>query len=123
MSTSTEQTSTGVSSPESLSTLEQAVLVLVGVTAVTHLYAGVVEGAPPVLLAGVGFVGGAVLYLRGTRRHALTLAAIPYTAVQIPLWYVAKAGNFTAVGYLDKAAQVALVALLVVLVLRQRRTT
>jgi len=111
-----------VSSGASLSTLERAVLALLGVTAVTHLYAGVVEGAPPVLLAGVGFIGGMVLYLRGVRRHALTIAAIPYTAVQIPLWYVAKAGNFTAVGYLDKAVQLVLVVLLVGLVIRQRRT-
>ena len=104
-----------------LSTLERVVIVLLSVTALTHLYAGVVEGAPPVLLAGVGFVGGIVLYLRGVRRHALTVAAVPYTAVQIPLWYVAKAGEYTAVGYLDKAVQVVLVVLLVVLALRQRR--
>lgn len=120
MSTPTEQTSAEVSSGGSLSTLEQAVLVLLGITAVTHLYAGVVEGAPPVLLAGVGFVGGMILYQRGVRRRALTLAAIPYTAVQIPLWYVVKAGNFTFVGYLDKAVQVVLVVLLAVLVFRQR---
>lgn len=104
------------------STLELAVLALVGTTALTHLYAGVVEGAPPVLLAGVGFVGGFLLYVRGTRRRLLTAAAIPYTAVQIPLWYVVKQGSFTTVGYLDKAVQLLLVVLLVVLVVRQRQS-
>lgn len=122
VSAPTEQTSAGVLSGGSLSTLERAVVVLLGVTAVTHLYAGVVEGAPPVLLAGVGFIGGVGLYLRGVRRRSLAVAAIPYTAVQIPLWYFAKAGNFTPVGYLDKAVQIVLVALLVVLVIRHRRT-
>ncbi|WP_247009889.1 hypothetical protein [Halorientalis litorea] len=104
------------------STLELAVFALVGITALTHLYAGVVEGAPPVLLAGVGFVGGLLLYVRGTRRRLLTAAAIPYTAVQIPLWYVVKQGSFTTVGYLDKAVQLLLVVLLVVLVVRQRQS-
>jgi hypothetical protein len=72
-----------------------------------------------VLLAGIGFVGGIVLYLRGVRQRTLTLAAIPYTAIQIPLWYVAKAGEYTLVGYADKVAQVVLIVALVAL-LRQR---
>lgn len=104
-----------------LSRLETVVVALLAFTAATHIYAGAVEGAPPVLLAGVGFLGGIALYLRGLRRHLLTLLAVPFTAVQIPLWYVAKAGNFTLVGYVDKAAQVVLVAALVALALRQRR--
>jgi hypothetical protein len=104
-----------------LSGLETAVVALLLFTAATHVYAGVVEGAPPVLLAGVGFLGGIALYLRGLRRRLLTLLAVPFTAVQIPLWYVAKAGNFTLVGYADKAAQVVLVAALVALALRLRR--
>ncbi|MFC7228601.1 hypothetical protein N0B31_14410 [Salinirubellus salinus] len=121
MDTATERSSTGLLGGPELSTLERVVIVLLGISALTHLYAGVVEGAPPVFLAGVGFVGGIVLYLRGVRRHTLTVAAVPFTAVQIPLWYVAKAGEYTAVGYLDKVVQVVLVVLLVVLALRQRR--
>jgi hypothetical protein len=105
----------------SLSTLEQGVVVLVGATALTHIYPGVVEGAPPLVLAGLGFLGGAALYVRGVRRRALATAAIPYTAVQIPLWLVVKAGNYTLVGYVDKAVQVVLVLALIVLVLRQHR--
>lgn len=90
-------------------------------TAATHLYAGVVEFAPPLLLAGLGFLGGIGLYIREYKRPVLTLIAIPYTAVQIPLWYVAKAGNFTLVGYVDKVVQVVLITALVALVIRQRR--
>jgi hypothetical protein len=117
-STRTQRQQSGI---EGLSRLETAVVALLLFTAATHVYAGVVEGAPPVLLAGAGFLGGVVLYLRGLRRRLLTLLAVPFTAVQIPLWYVAKAGNFTLVGYVDKAAQVVLVAALVALAVRQRR--
>jgi len=105
----------------SLSTLEKGIVVLVGITALTHIYPGVVEGAPPLVLAGVGFLGGAALYVRGVRRHALAIAAIPYTAVQIPLWVVIKAGNYTLVGYVDKAVQVVLVLALIALVLGRYR--
>ena len=117
-STRTQRQQSGI---EGLSGLEMAVVALLLFTAATHVYAGVVEGAPPVLLAGAGFLAGVVLYLRGLRRRLLTLLAVPFTAVQIPLWYVAKAGNFTLVGYVDKAAQVVLVAALVALAVRQRR--
>jgi hypothetical protein len=117
-STRTQRQQSGIGG---LSGLETAVVALLLFTAATHVYAGVVEGAPPVLLAGVGFLGGIALYLRGLRRRLLTLLAVPFTAVQIPLWYVAKAGNFTLVGYADKAVQVVLVAALVALALRLRR--
>ena len=99
-----------------LSTLERGIVVLVGITAVTHIYPGIVEGAPPLILAGLGFLGGGALYIYGIRRRALAVAAIPYTAVQIPLWVVIKAGNYSLVGYVDKAVQVALVVALLVLV-------
>jgi len=99
-----------------LSTLERGIVVLVGITALTHIYPGVAEGAPPLVVAGVGFLGGAALYVRGVRRDALAVAAIPYTAVQIPLWVVIKAGDYTLVGYVDKAVQVVLVLALLVLV-------
>jgi len=104
-----------------LSTLEKGIVVLVGITAVTHIYPGVVEGAPPLVVAGVGFLGGAALYVRGVRRHALAVAAIPYTAVQIPLWVVIKAGEYTLVGYVDKVVQVVLVLALLALVVGRYR--
>jgi hypothetical protein len=104
-----------------LATLERAVVALVVITAITHIYPGVVEGAPPLVLAGIGFLAGAVLYVRGIRRRTLAIAAIPYTAVQIPLWLVIKAGNYTFVGYIDKIVQVALIVALLVLVFSRYR--
>lgn len=93
---------------------------LVLVTGVLHLYVGVVEGRIPLLLAGVGFLAAMVVYLADYRRSLLVLLAIPYTAIQIPLWYVANAGEFTMLGYVDKAVQVVLVVILVAMAWRNR---
>jgi hypothetical protein len=92
------------------------------VTGVLHIYAGLVEGRIPVALAGVGFLGAMGLYLVDHRRSLLYLVGIGYTAVQIPLWYVVNAGEFTALGYVDKVVQVVLVALLGYLYWRARTT-
>jgi hypothetical protein len=109
------QHSSGRLKVASIPTLGWIALGLVFVTGVLHVYAGVVEGRIPVALAGIGFLGAIGLYLVGYRRRLLYLVGIVYTAVQIPLWYVVKAGEFTTVGYVDKAVQVVLVALLVYL--------
>lgn len=121
MSSPPKELSGQASTQDGRTTLETAVIVLVVLTAATHIYAGAVGGAPPVLLAGVGFLGGAALYLAGIRRHALAIAALPYTAVQIPLWYVIKSGNFTPIGYADKIIQVVLVIALLALIRNQRQ--
>jgi len=102
----------GVFETESISGLGWLAVALVIVTGVLHIYSGVVEGRTPVLLAGVGFLGAILLYLADYRRHLLYLVGIVYTAVQIPIWYVVKAGEYTLVGYVDKAVQVVLIALL-----------
>lgn len=121
MSSVSESVTSDTSSTGVYSQLEIVTMLLLAVTAATHLYAGVVESAPPLLLAGLGFLGGIGLYVQGYKRSLLTLVAIPYTAVQIPLWYGAKAGSFTLVGYIDKVVQVILVVALVALVIRRRR--
>jgi len=105
---------------ESVDALAWLAVALVVVTGVLHVYAGVVEGRIPVALAGVGFLGAVVLFLSNVRRRLLYLVGIVYTGVQIPLWYVVKAGEFTTVGYVDKAVQVVLVALLAYLYWRGR---
>lgn len=97
---------------DSISGLGWLALVLVFITGVLHLYSGVVEGRLPVLLAGVGFLGAIVLFVMNYRRRQLYLVGIVYTAVQIPLWYVANVGEFTVVGYVDKVVQVTLIILL-----------
>lgn len=108
----------GLFETESISGLGWIAVALVFVTAVLHLYAGIVEGAPPVALAGVGFFGAIVLYLADYRRRLLYLVGIVYTGIQVPIWYVVKAGQYTTVGYVDKTVQVVLIALLVYLYLR-----
>ena len=105
---------------ESLTPVHWLAVLLVLVTGAIHVYAGVVEGRAPVALAGVGFLGATVLFLVDYRRPLLYLVGVLYTAVQLPLWYVVKAGEYTTVGYVDKAVQVVLVVLLAYLYWRQR---
>ena len=107
---------------DSIPVLGWIALGLAFVTGVLHIYAGVVEGRIPVTLAGVGFLAAIGLYLVDYRRPLLYLVGVVYTAVQIPLWYVVKAGEFTTVGYVDKAVQVVLVVLLVYLYWQTRTT-
>jgi hypothetical protein len=80
------------------------------------VYAGVVEGRPPVTLAGVGYAGALVLYFLGYRRRLLYLVGVPYTAVQFPIWIVAKS-EYGMIDYVDKAAQLALIVVLLYLYL------
>lgn len=103
---------------ESLEPIHELVVGLILITGVIHVYAGFVEGRAPVWLAGLGFFAGVGLFLLDYRRRALYLGGIAYTAVQIPLWYVAKAGEFTLVGYADKAVQLVVIALLAYLYVR-----
>jgi hypothetical protein len=81
------------------------------------VYAGVVEGRAPVTLAGVGYAGALVLFFLDYRRRLLYLVGIPYTAVQIPIWLVVKS-EYGMVDYVDKAAQVVLILVLIYLYLQ-----
>ena len=69
-----------------------------------------------------GFLGAAVLFLLDYRRSLLYIVGIVYTAVQFPLWYVANAGEFTTLGYVDKILQGALIVVLTYLYWRARKT-
>ncbi|MFC7229202.1 hypothetical protein N0B31_17515 [Salinirubellus salinus] len=108
---------------QSVSRLGWLAVALVAVTGVIHVYAGVVEGRIPVALAGVGFLAAIGLYLADYRRPLLYLVGVVYTAIQIPLWYVVKAGEFTTIGYVDKAVQVVLVVVLAYLYWQTRTAT
>jgi hypothetical protein len=115
-----KQSSASTSPPEpgetaSLGTIHWVAVGLTVLTGVLHLYAGVIEGAPPVLLAGVGLLAAVVLFVLDYRRRLLYGVGIVFTGVQIPLWYVIKMGNYTTVGYVDKAVQVVLVVVLIAL--------
>lgn len=99
-----------------LTRLQWLAVVLIVVTGVLHVYAGVVEGRIPVALAGVGYAGALVLFFLDYRRRLLYLLGIPYTAVQFPLWIVAKS-EYGMVDYVDKAVQVVLILVLIYLYL------
>ena len=71
------------------------------------------------LIAGVGFLGGVAAVLFDYRRRLFYVLGIPFTAGQIPLWYVANAPDFGATGIADKVVQVVLVVVLVVLYRRE----
>jgi len=75
------------------------------------------------VLAGLGFLGAVVLVLVGYRRRAVYAVGIPFTLVQIVLWYyvnfVSLGKSFPAdvgtLGAVDKVGQVVLLAVLVAL--------
>jgi hypothetical protein len=100
----------------SLTQLQWLAVALVVVTGVLHVYAGLVEGRIPVALAGVGYAGALLLFLFDYRRRLLYLIGIPYTAVQFPLWIVAKS-EYGTIDYVDKAVQVVLILVLIYLYL------
>ncbi|WP_049984224.1 hypothetical protein [Halorubrum sp. BV1] len=125
--TAPQQPTAGV---ESLNGLHWVGILAAVVSAAVHLLLGV-RMVPSALgisfvLAGLGFVGGIVLLVRGYRRRALYGVGVAFTLVQILLWYVVNfAGggrSFPAdvgtLGAVDKLAQVVLVVVLAVLLRR-----
>jgi hypothetical protein len=114
----------------SLNALHWVGIVAALVTAAVHIRLGV--GGLPLplrvsfLLAGFGFIGAVVLVLLDYRRRTVYAVGIPFTLVQIVLWYALNfAGggkSFPAdvgtLGAVDKVAQVVLIAVLVVLLRR-----
>jgi len=112
---------------ESLSGLAYVGIIAAIVSAVIHLRLGVGFIDSPLgisfILAGLGFLGAVVLVLLNYRRRTVYAVGVPFTAIQIVLWYVF---NFAAgdkafpadvgtLGAIDKLAQVVLIAVLVVL--------
>ncbi|MFW6000017.1 MAG: DUF7475 family protein [Halorubrum sp.] len=114
----------------SLNGLHWAGIVAALVSAAVHLLLGVRMFPSPMgisfVLAGLGFVGGVVLLAIDYRRRAVYAVGIPFTLVQIVLWYVVNfsggAKSFPAdvgtLGAVDKVAQVVLIAVLAVLLRR-----
>lgn len=107
----------------SIDSLYWVAAVLVAMTGASHIYAGFIEGRIPVLLAGVGYFGGLLLFQVWKRRRYLYLVGIVYTFVQLPLWYVVKAGEYTLLGYVDKTVQIALIGVLAYLYWTANRGT
>ena len=109
---------------ESLTRLHWVGIVLAAITGVVHLYFGVialdtVQGASFVL-AGIAFFVAIVLLLLDVRRRLLYLVGIPFTGIQVVLYFYLNWPNVLNPGGIgDKVVQVALIAILVVLYRRE----
>ncbi|MFC7097268.1 DUF7475 family protein [Halobaculum marinum] len=118
---STETASRGLTiHTESMTSIHWLGVALATITGVVHLwlaYAFMSETGPAIafLIAAVGFFGGVAAVLLDYRRRLFYALGIPFTAGQIPLWYVANAPDFGAIGIADKVVQVVLIVVLVVL--------
>jgi hypothetical protein len=116
---------------EDLDGLAWGGIALAAVTGVLHLFLGVSGLAGTVigtglavafLLAGLGFFGAIALVVLDVRRRQVYALGVPYTAVQVLLWYVLNfdsvgdmLANAGPIGYVDKIAQVLLLLVLVAL--------
>lgn len=98
--------------------LQWAAVVLAVTTGVLHLYAGAIDGRLPLVVAGLGFLGGVGLFLAGYRNRRLYLVALAYTGIQVVAWAVVNAGTYSTLGYADKAIQLLLIVVLAVLARR-----
>ena len=113
--------------PGSLNGLAYVGIIAAIVSAIIHLRLGVGFLSSPLgisfVLAGLGFFGAVALVLLNYRRRTVYAVGVPFTAIQIVLWY---AFNFAAgdkafpadvgtLGAVDKLAQVVLIVVLIVL--------
>lgn len=113
---------------ESLEPLHWVGIVLAAITGVIHLFLAVtILGGMGVLflLAGLGFFGAIVLLVLNVRRDLIYIVGIPYTAIQIPLWYVMndlEPADLVdpGIGTFDKLVQVLLIVVLIVLIWQER---
>jgi len=112
---------------ESLTSIHWVGIVLAALSGVIHLVLGVSFISDPLgwafLIAGVGFLGGAIAVLIDYRRSLMYLLGIPFTAGQIVAWYFVNAPDFSALGIGDKVAQLILIGVLIVLYRRESAST
>lgn len=104
---------------ESLTSLHWAAVALAAITGVVHLWLGVsfIDSAMGIafLVASVGFFAGVAAVVADYRRRQVYLLGIPFTAGQIPIWFAVNWPEISTLGIADKAVQVALITVLVVL--------
>lgn len=108
----------------SLTGLHWVGFVLAAITGVIHLWLGVEFIDSPMgwsfLAAGIGYFAAIALVIFDIRRRLVYLLGIPYTAVQIPLWWVVNDIQLAdlldpGIGVFDKLVQVVLIAVLIAL--------
>jgi hypothetical protein len=124
-------TSSGTLDLETLGSLHYLGIALAALSGVIHLWLGVSFAPSPLglsfLFAGVVFLLASVGVATNYRRGLLYRLGIPFTAGQIVLWYVVNfaAGpksfpaDVGALGAIDKLAQLGLLAVLVLLIMRE----
>jgi hypothetical protein len=109
----------------SVSTLHWIGIVLAVITGAIHFYLVTLYGLSAFgvafLVAGIGFLVGAIAILTNTRRRLFVVLGIPFTAGQIVIWYVVNMGDLGTTGIVDKVVQVLLVVVLLVLYQRGSR--
>lgn len=93
--------------------LQIVILLLAAATAAIHLWLGVVAGLPLFLLNAAGYLAlAAALYLPPLRPYQqwVRWTLIAFTAVTVLAWVFI--GERSAIGYIDKLIEVALIVLL-----------
>lgn len=112
---------------QSLTGLHWLGIFLAMITGAIHLWLGVEFIDSPMgwsfLAAGIGFYAAVVLVALDIKRRLVYLLGIPYTGIQIPLWWIVNdiqiADLFEpGIGVFDKVIQVILIVILVVLYFR-----
>jgi hypothetical protein len=83
-------------------------IVLATITGLVHIYIGLGFGGQKLILAGIGFLTGSALFLADIKRRWLYGLAIPYTAIQILLWFEMGL-PFVRFGLVDKFVQISFI--------------
>ncbi|KOX97075.1 MULTISPECIES: hypothetical protein [Halorubrum] len=115
---------------ESLTTLHWVGIIAATVSGIVHAVLGVLVGGAlgiSFFVATLGFGAGVAAIVAGYRRRLMYAVGIPFTGGQIVLWYVINfvTGTYSfpadvgVYGAVDKVAQVALIAVLAVLLSRE----
>ncbi|WP_299331270.1 DUF7475 family protein [Haloplanus sp.] len=115
---------TSTSETASLTTLHRVGIALAAITGVIHLAFGAlaIDTAQGIsfVLAGIAFFVAAGLVVVDYRRRLIYLVGIPFTAVQIVLYFYLNWPNvISPLGIGDKVVQTGLIAILVVLYRRE----
>jgi hypothetical protein len=105
---------------ETMTTAHWVVAGLAAVTGGVHAYLYLTQGFLPFGFAAVVFFAAVVGLLLNVYRRVLYALGIPFTLAQVAMWYLQGMPDF-ALGVIDKAVQLALVAMLVYLLLSERR--
>lgn len=105
---------------ETMTPAHWAVAALAAITGGVHVYLYLTQGFLPFAVAAAVFFAAVVGLLLNVYRRALYALGIPFTLAQVAMWYLQGMPDFT-LGVVDKAVQLALVALLAYLFLNERR--